>query len=218
MPRMRFSKTGDAVWISHLDLMRALQRGFRRAGIELKHSQGYSPHPMLSIALPLSVGVSSDYELADFTPEGALDCASVPLRLTDALPKGIEVLDCYEDGQAIKHLKWLEAELTLIYDRGVPENAAAEISEMLSQPSLPVEKHGKNGPVTVDISPMLHHSSIAQKDETTLLLNATVSAQNPTLNPLLLITAIETHLADYAPDFSKCHRLRLFDGNMTLFR
>ena len=218
MPRMRFSKTGDAVWISHLDLMRALQRSFRRAGIDLKHSQGFSPHPMLSLALPLSVGVASEYEIADFTTEGPLDCSQVPARMNMALPKGIFVLACYENGQAIKHLKWLEAALTLEYDNGVPADAVSRIEALFRRDALPVEKHGKNGPVEVDIIPMLHDFVLCQPDETTLQLTATVSAQNPTLNPLLLVTAIETHLADLKPDFSKCRRLRLLNESMRPFQ
>ena len=54
MARLVFSKTGNAVWISHLDLMRVFQRAFRRAGMLLKHSQGFTPHPCLSMAMPLS--------------------------------------------------------------------------------------------------------------------------------------------------------------------
>lgn len=219
MPRLLFSKTGTAVWISHLDLMRALQRGFRRAGVLLKHSQGYSPHPTLSIALPLSVGVSSAYELADFELE---DGASVSLkelteRLNQSLPKGIQVLSCYENGQKLKHLKWLEAEITLEYDAGVPENTAQQIEALFARPSLSVEKHSKNGPVLVDIIPMLHHLTVAQPSDTTLRLTATVSAQNPTLNPLLLVTAIETELPDCKPIFSKCHRLMLYDESSSKF-
>ena len=48
--RMLFTKEGAAIWISHLDLMRALMRSFRRAGIELKHSQGFTPHPEIGRA------------------------------------------------------------------------------------------------------------------------------------------------------------------------
>ena len=59
MSRVLFEKTGSAVWISHLDLMRVFQRSFRRAGMMLKHTQGYSPRAIVSIALPLSVGVES---------------------------------------------------------------------------------------------------------------------------------------------------------------
>ena len=66
MPRLLFEKTGNAVWISHLDLMRLFQRAFKRAGLPLTHTQGYNPRPSVSIALPLSVGVESGCELLDF--------------------------------------------------------------------------------------------------------------------------------------------------------
>ena len=53
MPRALFEKTGNAVWISHLDLMRVFQRAFKRCGLHLKHTQGFNPRPSVSIALPL---------------------------------------------------------------------------------------------------------------------------------------------------------------------
>ena len=59
MPRLLFEKIGNAVWMSHLDLMRVFQRAFKRAGLNLKCTQGFNPRPSVSIALPLSVGVES---------------------------------------------------------------------------------------------------------------------------------------------------------------
>ena len=70
MPRALFEKTGNAVWISHLDLMRVFQRAFKRAGLHLTHTQGFNPRPSVSIALPLSVGIESRCELLDFDLEG----------------------------------------------------------------------------------------------------------------------------------------------------
>ena len=64
--RLIFSKEGRAVYISHLDLMRTFQRVFMREGLILKHSQGFHPHPIISFALPLSVGQSSRCEILDF--------------------------------------------------------------------------------------------------------------------------------------------------------
>ena len=63
MPRALFQKTGNAVYISHLDLMRLFQRAFKRAELPLTHTQGFNPRPSVSIALPLSVGVESRCEL-----------------------------------------------------------------------------------------------------------------------------------------------------------
>ena len=64
--RLRFSKTGRAIYISHLDLMAAMQRAFARAELPLKFSEGFNPHPQISILLPLSVGTASVCELMDF--------------------------------------------------------------------------------------------------------------------------------------------------------
>ena len=64
--RLTFSKEGRAVWISHLDLLRTFQRAFIRAGLVVRHSQGFHPHPVMSFVLPLSVGQSSACELLDF--------------------------------------------------------------------------------------------------------------------------------------------------------
>jgi radical SAM-linked protein len=226
MLRASFRKEGNAVWISHLDLMRVLQRAFRRAGIDLKHSQGFTPHPELSIALPMSVGVSSECELVDFTPaEGVeLDPAEVPARLNPVLPAGLTVTGCWADGKKLKNLVWLEARLTLVYDRGVPDGAAEAILALLDRPELVVEKHGKKGPVEVDIRPMYRDARLtrepdpARPDEDALTLTLLCAAQNPTLNPLLLPAAIERYAPEYRPDFTRCRRLRVLDADLEEFR
>ena len=220
MHRVRFSKTGNSIWISHLDLMRLLMRAFRRAGLMLKHSQGYSPHPELSILLPLSVGVSSGCELADFElAEGCeASAGEIPELLNPVLPEGIRVLDCYDGGLKAGKLAWLLARLTLIYDGGVPEGAAEAIGELFRRPSLTVEKHGKKGPVELDIQPLHKDVAVRRSDDRTLILETVAAAQNPTLNPLLLASAVETYLPAYKPDHTRCHRVEFYDAEMRPFR
>ena len=90
MPRLLFSKTADAVWMSHLDLMRLFQRAFKRAGLPLTHTQGFNPRPSVSIALPLSVGVESNCEILDFELEGQqISCEEMFERLQGALVDGV---------------------------------------------------------------------------------------------------------------------------------
>ena len=104
MPRMLFEKIGNAVWISHLDLMRLFQRAFKRAGLALTHTQGFNPRPSVSIALPLSVGVESVCELLDFDLDGdAVSCDQICDRLNDCLVSGIRVLLVYNDAKKLKH-------------------------------------------------------------------------------------------------------------------
>ena len=65
--RLLFSKTGRAVYISHLDLMRTLTRAFLRAECRLKYSEGFNPHPQISIALPLS-------DVSACLPASSIEC------------------------------------------------------------------------------------------------------------------------------------------------
>ena len=56
--RLSYTQTGRAIWISHLDMMRMLQRAMNRADIPIRYSEGFNPHAQISILLPLSVGRS----------------------------------------------------------------------------------------------------------------------------------------------------------------
>ena len=273
MSRLLFVKEGVAVWSSHLDLMRALMRSFRRAGIDLKHSQGFTPHPELSILMPLSVGVESQCEIAEFTLAEGCDVPvlEIAARMNPVLPAGIRALESYEGGTKAGKLAWLRARLVLEYeasgDEGCEEDIApaasggdAETSgdaslrrveairALFARPSLIVEKHSKKGDVEMDIAPMIREIHVgaaigrqpeAEADGTqiaasgdercglphrlamtadTVVIEAVVAAQNPTLNPLLLATAIETYLPEYKPDHVLCRRMELYDGEMNVFR
>ena len=219
MPRLLFTKTGDAVWMSHLDLMRLMQRAFKRAGLPLKHTQGFNPRPSVSIALPLSVGVESLCELLDFDLEAeSVPAEEITRRLNDALVPGIRVLQTYEDGKKIKDLALLSCEITMEYDAGIPEEAEDWIGALFQRESLTVEKKGKNGPTQQDIIPMIRRIGLSRTDGSTLTLGAVVCCQNPSLNPMQLVAAIGAYLPQYAPDFAKCRRLEIYDANEKIFR
>ena len=72
--RLLFSKTGRACYISHLDLMATFQRVFLRAGVPIWQTQGFNKHAYVSIALPLSVGYSSDCEILEFNLDEGMGC------------------------------------------------------------------------------------------------------------------------------------------------
>ena len=219
MNRLLFSKTGDAVYLSHLDLMRVFQRAFKRAGILIWHSQGFSPRAYVSIALPLPVGMESRCEILDFEIEdGSVELKSLPDRLNSVLPAGIRVLNAYESTRKIKALTKLRADVTLEYDRGVPDGAQKALSALFSRESLVIVKHSKKGDKEVDIKPLLFSLSIAQASENELRIETVLSAQNPGLNPQLLITAIETYLPEFKPDFAKAGRLEALDDEENPFR
>ena len=219
MPRMLFEKTGNAIWISHLDLMRVFQRAFKRSGFLLKHSQGFNPRPLVSIALPLSVGVESYCELLDFELESdGIGNDELLFRLNNNLISGVRVLSIYDSGMKIRELSYLSAQIVLEYDNGIPAGAPERISKLFTEQSLIVPKKTKNGLQNQDIIPMIQNMDVSSDDEHVLVLKCVICCQNPTLNPAQIVTAIEMHLPDLKPDFSKCSRLEIYDKNNQVFR
>lgn len=220
MSRLLFAKEGSAIYISHLDLMRAFQRSFRRAGLMLKHTQGFTPHAMVSIALPLSVGVSSqceflDYELAEGC-EAAL--SQVTERLNAALPAGVRVLKAYDGGRKVKELTHLQVQISLEYDKGVPENAAGHLNDFFAGEEIIVEKKGKNGAAEINIAPMIKEFAAEQEDQHTVTITSVICAQNPSLNPALIPAAIERYLSDLRPDFAAITRQEALCADGSRFR
>ena len=220
MPRILFEKKGNAVWISHLDLMRLFQRAFKRAGLPLTHTQGFNPRPSVSIALPLSVGVESSCELLDFELDGdKVANRIVRGKLNDYLVPGIRVIKVYDNMQKIKHLSLLDTVVTMEYDCGVPEDAVGRIRELFSQDEVLVEKKSKTGGIQdQNIIPMIRSLEVFQTDDRTVTLNARVCCQNPTLNPMQLHAAVVRHLPELAPDFAKSERIEIYDSDGNIFR
>ena len=186
---------------------------FRRAGVVLHHSQGFTPHAYVSMLLPLSVGMESVCELMEYELDGEL--AVTPEALNAVLPEGVRVLEVYESTRKARELRRLRALLTLEYDGAVPEPAA--ITALLERPELVVEKRTKRGMAETDIRPMLHAYHV-EAAPGALLLTCEVSAQEPSLNPMLLAAAIERYLPEAKPDFVRCRRLEMLDEQGGIFR
>ena len=216
--RLIFIKEGRAVYISHLDLLRTFQRVFLRQGLVLRHSQGFHPHPILSFALPLPVGQSSACEVLDFEVVEDMDGKGLPESLNRFMPEGIRAVDCYVPVWPVRDLAKLRCRVDLCYDGGIPAGAAEEISSLLTGESLVIQKRTKRKAMAdVDIRPMLHGLELSEEPGI-LRLDATVSAQNPGLNPALLAEAVRMHLPPLAPDFVQVRRLELLDAGGGTFR
>jgi len=88
-----FSKKGAMKYISHLDLMRLFTRAMRRSGLPLKMTQGFNPHPKLSLKRALKLGVDSENEEASILLRAIVNTAEFKEKLQSQLPEGIEVKD-----------------------------------------------------------------------------------------------------------------------------
>ena len=202
--RFRFSKQGRAAYLSHLDVMRTFQRAFIRAGIRIRHSEGYNPHPRMSIALPLQLGCESVCEVLDASVlERPEDLVSA---LNDALPEGIRVLQVGEARNPVREIAWSEWSLTF-----PDENTAIRAQQAFCLPELPVEKKTKRGLNTLNIAP---HIQVLSREGRTLRM--LLRAEAPTINAGDLRRALSGHLAG-EPQV-RCLRLRLLTEDKESFQ
>ncbi len=86
-------------FISHLDLMRLFMRAVRRAGLPIKMSEGFSPHPKISLKRALKLGVESDNEEATFVLRGPISPDEFKQRLQKQLPEGIYIQEVREQSE-----------------------------------------------------------------------------------------------------------------------
>ena len=216
--RLLFIKEEQASYISHLDLMRTFQRVFPRGGLELRHSQGFHPHPLISIVLPLPVGQSSECELLDFEVEQDIDGTGIADMLNPGLPAGLRVRDCYRAERPARDLAFLRARLELDYDHGVPDGTLDKLRELFERDEVLVEKRTKHKDLTqINVVPLIR-SIEWSAGENLVIADVIVAAQNPGLNPALLAGAVAAQLPELAADFARVRRLELYDGELNIFR
>lgn len=215
--RLRFEKTGRAVYISHLDLMHTMQRAFSRAGYALKYSEGFNPHPQISIALPLSVGMASVCEIMDFKLREDPVLEELPARLTAVMPEGIRILEAYEPQRKIAELKWLRVTGVFEYDERDAALMAEQLEKFYRSPEIVIVKKTKRGMGETDICPAIREIAFSAVEKA-VFVEALISAQEPTLNPELLAEALRQKAPELAPDFSKFTRMETYDKDLKRYR
>jgi len=217
MNRLRFAKEGRAKYISHLDLIRTMQRVFVRAGIELKHTEGFNPHAYMAFATPLSVGTESRCELMDFVLTGGAALAEVPERVTAAAPEGITALSAYIGERKLSDIAWIETEGFLCYDSVPAGEAAAALKELYGREKLVIGKKSKRGIIDFDVIPGIKSLELAPEGKR-VRLRALLAAGDAPLSPAVLLDAARQAEPRWYPDFASFRRLELFDRDMTVFR
>lgn len=142
--------------MSHLDLLRTMERVFRRAGLPLAFSEGFNPHPKVSFGSALAVGVTSEGEYMDVELREYLPLSSIKERLISSLPSGIQILEIIE---LEKRGQSLTAQINMArYRVIVPLISLIEIGKLqdfiksaMDQTSFFITRYGKKGKKQVDI-------------------------------------------------------------------
>lgn len=146
--RVRFCRGEEVKFISHLDLMRLWMRALIRAGVPLAYSEGFNPHPRLSLAAPLAVGVTSEAELMDIFLSKWASPHFFTATVSRQLPPGIEILQTYPIGPNQPALpaqvRYAEYRIEVETDRQ-PKDVEAALSSLLSLEHLPWQHQRDTG-------------------------------------------------------------------------
>ena len=185
--RIKFSKTKEAKYISHLDLLRTFNRMLMRSELKPSYSQGYNPHILLTFALPASVGMETKNDCADITVYGEYDVARVKESLINVAPDGIEISDVSENlSPAFNTVN------AAMYIVTIDTNASKdEIIDFLRKDEILIDKKTKKGVKEVDIKPLF----LSYEVEDGIILKLKLKAGNTeNLNPSLVIKAMEKYI------------------------
>lgn len=219
--RILFAKEGTARYISHLDLMHTMERAFLRAGITIRHTAGFHPHPYVSIPLPLPLFFSSQCELLEFGLVEGSTVEALPEQMNRVLPAGIRVLDCYEGGLPFRKLAFVRYDITLEFDGALAQEAADAFRELVSRESFIVKKRSKKaktGFTEVDVIPLIRAVEAVEPQGDVLRLTLVLGAQNPGLNPDVLLQGFKGEFPQLPILYSACHRREILDENGQVYR
>lgn len=182
--RLHYRKNGYMKFVSHLDMVKTLERTFRRVRLPIKFSQGFNPHPKMAFAAPLSVGVSSDYEIIDVELTTGFEIKHFIKDQKDYLPEGIEIVRAKFVDQSRSLMSMVAASSYLVRvktSEEVPfQTIEASLEGFLANESITYTKvkgEGRKQTVQeVDIRPHIHSLIAIDSDEDDILLKMKISA------------------------------------------
>ena len=201
--QITFREEDPVKYISHLDLIRAWERILRRAGMPVAYSQGFNPHPRITVAMPLPVGCTGEREVIDVLLDEPLSTAQVIVSLEPALPPGISVVEARHVPLADPPLPSLICEahyqLTLTgISRAVVEQ---RVAELMGRKECPVEFRRK----TYDLRPLIRSLTVCGAGDGVTLEAALLRDPRGRIGrPDVLLQALD--LSEYA---RRLHRTRI---------
>ena len=155
--RIKFAKYGTLKFIGHLDVMRFFQKAIRRAGIDIKYSEGFSPHQIMSFAAPLGVGMESMGEYLDIEVNSITSVEDMKNALNETMVDGIDVLSVkiLPDSSKNAMASVAAAAYTISYKEGsFPiEDMQQKLADFYAKESIVVTKKTKKSTMDMDLKP-----------------------------------------------------------------
>lgn len=192
-------KKGEALrYTGHLDILRTFVRGMRRAEIPFKYSEGFNPHAVMSFALPLGVGTTSECEIVEIQMKEQIPVEDFIKSVNEKMPReSIEILSAeYSDEKTPVIVR---ADYVIEYENDSTVNYD-EIEEALSGKEILIEKKSKRQMKEINLSDHIFAHKVEKKDDKSFTLYVTVSAGNTfNIKPQLLTDGLKKACPSFNP-------------------
>ena len=205
-------------YISHLDFIRMFHRAVRRAGLEMVFSQGFNPHPVMTVAMPLSVGVTADGEYMKIGFMDGLGYTENSIRdqLNQALPEGFSVTAVRRvEGKELDFARLDRARYLVETELETPLDL--DIPAFLEHAELIVMKKTKSGEKEANIRPYIYSLEAVQHAGKELSLAMCIAAGNSyNLKPETVLAAMEKYIPGFRVQAALIHRAAILAGDREL--
>lgn len=146
----KFTKLGYLKFISHLDLVDLFQRTLFQNKVDVKFSEGFNPHPRMSIAYPLPLGIESNSEYMEIYLNSKIDLKDFLIKMNERLPQGIKIVEAkYDDDESIsnkvKSVVYAFKLLNTFYDKNKDIDVAKELNKINAMDIVEIERKRKKG-------------------------------------------------------------------------
>ncbi len=191
--RVKFKKVGNLQYISHLDLVRTMNKIIVRAKLPLWYTEGFNPKPKMAFAAPLSTGTESVCEFMDLRLTELIDGETAKNILNSNMTEEMQVIEAYYPTSKLTELKWLSYTVT-ISGEGINEALANKCDVALAKPEIKLSKKTKSGEAIVNIKPMIKSASAAY-DNGNIRISCTLSADSQSfLNPEYIVKYLRSEV------------------------
>lgn len=184
--RIKFAKYGTMKFIGHLDMMRFFQKAIRRADIDIKYSEGFSPHQIMSFAAPLGVGIESRGEYMDIEVLSMTSTEDMKKALNQVMVEGVEVLSVTilpdRAKNAMSSVAAASYSLRMKEGNFPIEDLERKIQGFCSQNTIPYTKETKKSTVELDLKEGIYELRSEPDGALYMLVNASSSGNiKPTM-------------------------------------
>ncbi|WP_124066429.1 TIGR03936 family radical SAM-associated protein [Clostridium sp. E02] len=213
--RIKFTKQGPIRFVGHLDVMRYFQKAIRRADIDIKYSEGFSPHQIMSFAAPLGVGLTSNGEYMDIEVNSMESCETLKNELKETMVEGVLITECHMLEERAKNAMSLvaAADYTVTFREEKELQDMEEyfrgLMEFFTQPTILITKKTKKGERELDLKQFIYELSVL--DNRIFMKLSAGSVNN--IKPELVLDAYDQWRGITSSEFTFCIQREEIYGN-----